>query len=349
MNDNMIKKAFAEQSEWCAILGSPFTSRLMEALCDSIDRSTLSGKTILDWQGRPDALGDAVPLRLAGALHALVRRGRLPALAKLYPPNELPSPTILRDCLISSLHEVDGEICKWLGYPPQTNEVARSAILYPGLMTIAGLTRFPIELYEVGASAGLNLLMAEYEYDLGGQIVGRQGSRLRLAPSWSGPSPGKFIPVIQNCRGCDLNPLNVSNAEHRERLIAYVWPDQIDRISRLESALRIVQECVLTLDKDNAVEWIEKVLGGDPKEGTTRVLFHTVAHQYFSDNDKQRMTSQMETLGARATSRSPLAWLAFEQYHDVGPRLTLRLWPHGEEQVLAFADAHVREISWLAE
>ena len=43
-------------------------------------------RRVLEWRGRPDPRGDSVPLRLAGGLHALVRRGRLPR-----PPSPIPA------------------------------------------------------------------------------------------------------------------------------------------------------------------------------------------------------------------------------------------------------------------
>jgi hypothetical protein len=86
-----VRTAFARQTGYCAKLGSPFTSLFCEVLGGKLDRETGIGRRVLDWPGKPDALHDSVPLRLCGGLHGLVRAGRLPALARLYPPNPLPS------------------------------------------------------------------------------------------------------------------------------------------------------------------------------------------------------------------------------------------------------------------
>ena len=85
-----VRAAFRSQAEWCRTLGSPLTSLLCVLAADRLDRSTSVGEAILSWQGDPDAKADSVPLRFAGALNGLVRKGRLPALARLYPPNPLP-------------------------------------------------------------------------------------------------------------------------------------------------------------------------------------------------------------------------------------------------------------------
>src|ERR671912_1256849 len=102
-----IREAFAEQAEACAERGSPFTGRLCEALARVIDRSTHVGQRVLDWPGQPDARGDSVPLRLAGGLHALVRRGSLPGLAALYPPHALPDVGALQNALAEVLPEAE--------------------------------------------------------------------------------------------------------------------------------------------------------------------------------------------------------------------------------------------------
>ena len=46
------------------------------------------------------------------------------------------------------------DLLLWLDHPPQTNEVGRSAVLMSGLLVIADLFPQPVELLELGASAG---------------------------------------------------------------------------------------------------------------------------------------------------------------------------------------------------
>ena len=93
-----IRAVFVQQAVWCRELGSPLTGLLCEMLGSKLDRSTKIGRLILDLPvGQPAVQFDALPLplRLAGGLHALVRRGRLSALARLYPPQPVPQGEVL--------------------------------------------------------------------------------------------------------------------------------------------------------------------------------------------------------------------------------------------------------------
>src|SRR5918993_1757322 len=185
-----VRDAFAEQAEACAERGSPFTGRLCEALARALDRSTALGRRVLDWPGRPDARGDSVPLRLAGGLHALVRRGSLPGLAPLYPPHPLPDLDALESALAKVLPKAEAGLLPWLDLPPQTNEPLRSAPLMAGLLVIANQTDgLPLALYEVGASAGLLLVLDRYRHCLGTTPAGAPDSPVLIEPQWEGSSP----------------------------------------------------------------------------------------------------------------------------------------------------------------
>ncbi|NNE22730.1 MAG: DUF2332 family protein, partial [Rhizobiales bacterium] len=270
--ETLVRHSFAQQAEWCAKLGSMFTSRLVEGLGQQLDRNTATGQKVLNWPGPPDALGDAVALRLAGGLHGLARRGRLPGLAQLYPPNPLPQTQILTRAALDAIGEADAEIVEWLEFPPQTNEVARSAILYPGLMRVAHETGLPLSLFEVGASAGLNLFPDKFLYRMSDMVFGQPGSPVILLPQWSGALPVGPQPEIVSRRGCDRAPLSVADAAHRERLVAYVWPDQPDRIARVEGAIEIARPSPPRIDAADAADWVDAVIGGDAETGAVRVL-----------------------------------------------------------------------------
>jgi hypothetical protein len=86
----------------------------------------------------------------------------------------------------------------------QTNEPARCATLLPALARLPG----PLALIEVGASAGLTLLVDRYSYDYAGHLIAGsdpEAPMLRCVPR--GPVPlSARLPVIAWRAGLDLNP-----------------------------------------------------------------------------------------------------------------------------------------------
>jgi hypothetical protein len=337
-----VRSAFARQAEWGAKLGSPFMERLCRLLGERLDRSTETGRRVLDWPGKADPFSDALPLRLTGGLHALVRAGDAPRLAACYPPNPLPGDEPLWAALAPVLAEPD--LLFWLESAPQTNEVGRSAVLMSGLLAFARLFPQPVELLELGASAGLNLLLDRYGHDLGGVRAGDPASRLQLRPQWQGAAPPEARVAVAARRGVDLHPLDARR--DAGRLIAYVWPDQARRLAQLEAALAVAAEHPPEVDAGDAADWIEARLQEPPPAGAARMVLHSIAFHYFSDETKARIAAAMEAAGAAVTAAAPLAWLRYE--NEDGERITLRLrtWPGGD-RLLAECHPHGASVRWL--
>jgi hypothetical protein len=216
-----------------------------------------------------------------------------------------------------------------------------------GLLVIADRFTLPLRLYELGASAGLNLLLDAYGYDLGGLAAGDPSSGVQLRPAWKGPPPPAASVVIAGRRGTDLNPASLP--AEGDRLLAYVWPDQPERLQRLAAALAIAAGAPPEVDRAGAADWLEARLAPKPESGTTRVVMHSVAFQYFDADSQNRVTAQIEAAGERASAAAPLAWLRYEQEAESGkPSLRLRTWPGGE-QLLAWAHPHGRSVHWLSD
>jgi hypothetical protein len=320
---------------------------LCATLGTSLDRSTEVGRLILDWPGRPEAGADNVTLRLCGGLHFLVRSGAAPELASCYPPNPAPNPERLREMLDRVLRDRGDSLRLWLDSPPQTNEVGRSAVLMAGLMAVAERYKHPVVLLELGASAGLNLLLDRYGYDLGGVAAGDPASPLRMRPQWKGPPPPVAPVTVAGRSGVDLRPIDARR--DGDRLLAYVWPDQPDRLARLETALGIAGSDPPAVDQGDAADWIEAKLAAPPVVGTIRVVLHSIAYQYFPEQVQARIEAAIEQAGAAANEQEPLAWLRFEMLgEDERPSLRLRLWPGGSDRLLAWAHPHGKSIRWLA-
>jgi hypothetical protein len=345
-----VRTAFRLQAEWCRTLGSPFTSLLCGLAAERLDRSTAIGEAILDWQGDPDSKADSVPLRFAGALNGLVRKGLLPELKRLYPPNPLPDGDALWAKVQDALSAAEANIKPWLALPPQTNEVGRSSILFAGLCWLAARYPLPMRLYEVGASAGLNLNLDRYAYRFGEDVFGAAGAALFLTPEWEGRSPPNLTPRVVAREGCDLSPLDATSPKDRERLLAYVWPDQAQRVKRLTTALAIAAHHPVKVERSDAAAWVEQKFAATSAWGEQQVLLHSIAFQYFPKDTQERIAAHMERTGTSATRDAPIAWLRFEADPELDKAFSLRLrvWPTGEDHLLATGDPHGSWVKWMA-
>lgn len=351
MSQAAVRQAFLDQAVICTAAGAPFTGRLCRLIGERLADQGEIGRRVLAWPGVPAHQGDALPLRLMGGLHALARSRRDAALSCLYPPNATTGDDAVWTGVERVLRDQAGFLSPWLDGPPQTNEVGRSAALMAGLLVLAERFGLPFALYELGASAGLNTILDRYAYRLGRTEAGTAGSPVRLAPVWTGASPPSAPVQIARRAGVDRHPLDVRDPTTRERLSAYVWADQRERLARLEAALDLAAVDPAPIQKADAADWLEQALTRAPERDVCRVVMHPIAYQYFSPKAQARIRTHMAAVGAQATQEAPLAWLSFEAASDSvdrRPALNLTIWPGGQTQRLAVCQPHGAEIDWKA-
>lgn len=343
LREDHIRAAFRQQAVFCRNSGSPMTADILNALAQTLDHKTRTGRAILDWPG--DAMVDALKLRIAGGLNALARSGKAAELSALYAARRGDYVGVFTRVLA----QWDDWLLAWLDGPPQTNEVARSAMLWPGIMEVARQFGPDIELLELGSSAGLNLNLDRFGYDLGGVAAGDATSALQLKPDWEGQAPVAAPVHIVARAGVDQNPLDPSDPEVAERLLAYVWPDQDVRIARIKAAIEIARAFAPPVEKGDAAAWIEAKLAEPQAEGVTRIVFHSIVLQYLPPEGRARVEAALRRAGDAATKTRPLAWLSME-FHARTAMAELRLtcWPGGNMRALAHCHPHGAHIVWLA-
>jgi hypothetical protein len=184
----------------------------------------------------------------------------------------------------------------------QTNEVGRCAALVPALP--AG----PIALVEVGASAGLCLLLDWFHYDYGSTSVGDPTSPVRLRCTLAGPAPvPSTIPNIAWRRGLDAHPIDVHDDDATRWLLACVWPDHPQRRRRLEGAIDLARANPPVVIAGDLVDDLSGVLASAPA-GAQLVVFHSATLSYVSV-DRRRAFAE---LLAEASKRRDIVWLSNE-------------------------------------
>jgi hypothetical protein len=341
--------ALRQQMQYCERAGAPFTAALMAWLSHDWAAGGPVRQLLPQWPGDPQA--DAVPLRLAGALHALVLGGQAPALAALYPPYvEQFDSARLTPVLKAVFARHDLHLRAFLAGAPQTNEPQRSAVLLGGFALIAQAHPLPLSLREVGASAGLNLLWDRYGYKLGeDRFWGPPRSPVQLTSDWRGQPPALPSTIdVADRQGCDLAPLSLLNPASALRLAAFVWPEQRGRLARLQAAIALARRAGPAVAAADAAAWVERQLS-EPRPGRTTVIYHSICWQYMSKATRTRLHAAVDDAGARATALAPLAWLTYEPPSDapIEPELRLTVWPGGWTQRLARAHPHGDWVEWF--
>ncbi|WP_156839376.1 DUF2332 domain-containing protein [Novosphingobium aquimarinum] len=342
-----VREAFANQIAYCRANGAAVTARVVGAVLQLLDEPDASPfvARIAQWPGQ--ALADGLPLRAAAAVHARHLSGTIPELDAIYADDDADDVAIVRDVC----HAYSEAMMPWLDGPPQTNEAGRSANFIAAMLWLAeqGLPR-RFACLEIGSSAGINLMIERYRYDLGGVIVGPERPALTLAPEWRGvpPPPGPI--ELMTPKGCDIAPVDLTDPDDALRLRSYIWPEHRVRFERLAAAIAAASEQKPRLEQSTAADFVERELAVPQEPGTTRVLMHSIVWQYLPDDEQERITRAMEAAGRAASPERALAWIAVEADRTLlSHRLVVRHWPgDGGETKLAIAHAHGAWIDWRA-
>lgn len=333
--------------------GAPATARVIRALSGVRESDTATGRRIANWPGL--TLKDAMPLRLAGGFHHLLLSGADDRLEQVY-AGEITDQAAINALVLDLAHRFDPELLPWLDGPPQTNEAGRAASIMAGLLWLAQRVRVPrFDLFELGASAGVNTMIDRYFFRLGDTVVGPSESAMRIVPEWRGTSPpappaGFAILAV---KGCDIAPIDLADHDSALRLKAYVWPDASARMARIDAAIALANDQPPDLVKADAGDFASDMLARPPQPGMARVMFHSIMWQYLPAATQQRITTAFETAGPQATPDSPLGWIALEtDPATFRHELRVRLWDggahHGQEHLLSHAHPHGAWVEWLA-
>ncbi len=347
LGETQIVDHFVEQAKWCNALGSPFTAALLERFASDFEAQGPVREICHDWGTNPRK--DALGLRLAGALHYAVLSGTALELATVYPKGDANwdieavwprARAWLADHVASTR--------RFIEHPPQTNETRRSIIFLPGFLKLAARYKQPLHLLEIGASAGLNQNWDRFNYQTA--TWHRQGdSEVTVRSDWRAPVPEHLNVDLEvaSRAACDLKPIDLSDPDQVLRLKCYTWADQQERLTRLDAAIRLAQDCETIVEPADAVEWIAKRLANRPGSGVT-VIYHSVFLIYPPREVIARIMQIIREAGATATEAAPLAWLSYESEALFGgdrtsPKMRARLetWPGGTVETYAESDGHV--------
>ncbi|MFC4292443.1 DUF2332 domain-containing protein [Sphingorhabdus arenilitoris] len=345
-----VRTGLIEQAKHIRHNNAPATARICEAQLALLNGDSRTAERLRNWPGK--LLADAVPLRLAGGLHYLHLTGAEDRLLPIY-REEITDQQQIDAIVADIVADHDAALLPWFDGPPQTNEAGRSASFMAALKWLSSQGLPPhFEMNELGASAGINTMMDRYHYDLCGVTAGPTDSPMHIKPEWRGPAPPQAPVEIVSIQGCDQNPVDLSDADAALRVKSYVWPENKDRIARMDAAITLAAARAPDVVKADAADWTDMRLSDPQAAGISRVVHHSIVWQYIPKDRRDRISAAMAAAGARATADKPLAWIMLETNRATfRHELTVRVWDggnqNGEVHLLGQAQAHGLWVEWF--
>jgi hypothetical protein len=218
----------------------------------------------------------------------------------------------------------------------QTNDPQRSWALLPLFLTAARLFGRPLDLLELGTSAGLNLLWDRYRHEYRAGSWGPRGSPLVLAGEEREPVPGRLLEtgaVVRSRRGIDLEPVDAASDDGLRLLFSFVTrPEYRERVRRAADVLRGDPP---ELVRGDYVELLPELLR-DRDDGALTVVFQSISTIYLRAEEVAEVRRAVEAAGAEG----PLVWISTPTPEEHGLRgrqypLELAAWPGAERRLVA--------------
>lgn len=224
-----------------------------------------------------------------------------------------------------------------VGCSTQTNEVGRCAALLPVLAELPQ----PLALIEVGASAGLCLLLDRYRYDYGADArLGAVHSQVRLGCELRGRSgPPARLPHVVWRAGLDLDPVEVTDPHAVGWLQTLVWPGQTARLHRLQAAPALAADDPPQVVRGDLRTGLARLVAQAPT-GATVVVFHSAVLAYLPPTDRARFAEHVTAMD--------VTWIGYEAPGVVAAATPLAPAPDADSAFLitrngypvAWADPH---------
>ncbi len=181
----------------------------------------------------------------------------------------------------------------------QTNDPRRTAPVLAALQGIPG----PIALLEVGASAGLGLLVDRYSHifrDATGHehrvdpIDGTSMLELTCTLGPGVPVPTAMPDIVWRA-GLERSPLRLDRADDERWLRTLIWPEERERAVQLDTAIAIAREHPPHLVAGDAVDGLAALAAHAPPDATLVVSSPAVL-VYLAPADRARFVTAVGEL-----------------------------------------------------
>lgn len=216
----------------------------------------------------------------------------------------------------TAIIENPGEILAALDRTVQQHQPKTAGYLLRGL-TMIGAPR--VRLLELGACAGLNLILDRYRWFGLGWEWGEKDSPVRLAAA--GPRPADL--EIVDRAGCDLQPRDPSDPRHAMILHSFIPPEHDSQRWDLDDAVELAAKVGVHVERAPAGRWLRENLVPPAEQNVQTVVWHSSFWPYLSEDER----NEIETTLTAAAGSMPLARVAYEAPDfRSNPRLTVTIY-----------------------
>jgi hypothetical protein len=278
---------------------------------------TLYEQVALALSGSDEALRaiEAAPARkrhptlILAALHDLALAGHAPALAAACAAGDGDAAA---DAAVDTLLRLtDAVVAVAVRRPVRTDETGRCAVLYPAIAEAAHrVGAAAIGLIDVGCSAGFDLTVDRVGVTYGnGQSLGDPSSPVQFSCRVVGdrPVPARAMPEVVARVGVDRDPVDVTEPDDARWLRACVWPDQPERLARLDAEMSLVATARPLLLRGDPVAVLPDALARMPADALP-VVTTTWALSSLPPEGRQGFLRRLED----AAGGRPVAWVSVE-------------------------------------
>lgn len=293
---------------------APVARAMLNRLLDDIEQAGPVARMIA---GHPDLGEPLFCVRLLGGVSYLHETGRAPELSaqldRLRPPVTAQDLDRTWELFREALFLHRETMAEAISRPVQQHHPSRAGVLLRGLAML-GASR--VRLLELGACAGLNLLLDRYRWVGDGWEWGTPDSAVRLTAQ--GPAPGE-IEIVDRA-GCDLMPRDPADADDVAIVRSYLPYEQEAERREFDAAVAVAAASGLRIDRSDAISWLERRLSMPSDRSVTTVVWHSLFSGYLDP----RQRDEIEELVNTAARRMPLARISYEPHRwSATPRLRI--------------------------
>jgi len=160
----------------------------------------------------------------------------------------------------------------------QTTYAERCRAILPPMCEVAREAGEPLNLIEIGCSAGVLLVFDKFAYRLDGQgLIGPADAPLVLEGELI-DGPKLFIPRIGKRTGIDLHTIDVRSEEERRWMLSLCFPELREEQARLAAAFEVIAETEITLLEGDGLTHIRTALADTPDP---LCLYHSACLRYW--------------------------------------------------------------------